>query len=498
MVKGKVSKRRIAAILTASMLMSASSVPTMAADVSFPESVPVVAAEADSAVESIGSAAESVSSVAEKSESLAESTDSAAESEAASVAEPAESVAESTQSLVESVSSKAEEAESVVTVEEEPTVSANNVEDEYHEVGSVTMYRLYNPNSGEHFYTADVNEVKQLRFVGWKYENVGWIAPEKSDQPVYRLYNPNAGDHHYTTSAGERDHLVSVGWKYEQIGWYSASPNKIKLLRQYNKNAKAGAHNFTTNPDENDMLVSVGWKAEGVAWYALKASQPKFSAEIQPVTTFRGIDYADIYDFKYFRAANPSLKFGEDDDAEAIEYFVTKGLLNNMQGKEGVTSGNETYQKLRQQFVVSISPEQKYASNTNYLITVDSKTHTVKVFQGKQYNWKEIFSTKCTLGAAATPTYKGVFMTRYGGYYFDSGSVRCFYYTPFNGSIYFHSVLYAQTSTPQVCVDPRLGVNISHGCVRLPLSSAKYIYDKFGNSSMAEAKQNHHTTVVVY
>ena len=84
------------------------------------------------------------------------------------------------------------------------------------------MYRLYNPNSGEHFYTASNYEARSLVSAGWRYEGVGWMAPARSSTPVYRLYNPNAGDHHYTTSAYERDHLKSVGWRDEGIGWYGS------------------------------------------------------------------------------------------------------------------------------------------------------------------------------------------------------------------------------------------------------------------------------------
>ena len=29
---------------------------------------------------------------------------------------------------------------------------------------------------------------------------------------MYRLYNPNSGEHHYTTSRSERDNLISIGW----------------------------------------------------------------------------------------------------------------------------------------------------------------------------------------------------------------------------------------------------------------------------------------------
>jgi uncharacterized protein YjdB len=83
---------------------------------------------------------------------------------------------------------------------------------------SISMYRLYNPNSGEHFYTSSASEKTTLVSAGWHYEGIGWTAPSVSSTPVYRLYNPNAGDHFYTSDASERDHLVSVGWNYEGIG----------------------------------------------------------------------------------------------------------------------------------------------------------------------------------------------------------------------------------------------------------------------------------------
>lgn len=82
------------------------------------------------------------------------------------------------------------------------------------------MQRLYNLKSGEHFYTANIQERDVLISKGWKYEGVGWKAPKKSNTPVYRLYNPNAGDHHYTPDQAERSSLIKAGWKDEGIGWY--------------------------------------------------------------------------------------------------------------------------------------------------------------------------------------------------------------------------------------------------------------------------------------
>ena len=131
------------------------------------------------------------------------------------------------------------------------------------------MYRLYNPNSGEHFYTANVAERDGLINEGWHFEGLGWTAPASSDAPVYRLYNPNAGDHHYTLDVVERDMLKNAGWNDEGVGWYSNDAHGKALLRQYNPNAAAGSHNFTTSQEENDSLVSSGWQPEGVGWYGM-------------------------------------------------------------------------------------------------------------------------------------------------------------------------------------------------------------------------------------
>ncbi len=130
------------------------------------------------------------------------------------------------------------------------------------------MYRLYNSNSGEHFYTANTNERDVLIKAGWKDEGIGWYAPIRQGIPVYRLYNPN-GEHHYTTSAAERDNLISVGWKDEGEGWKSLTNEDAfgqPLYRQYNPNQKLCNHNYTTSLAEHEALIGMGWKDEGIGW----------------------------------------------------------------------------------------------------------------------------------------------------------------------------------------------------------------------------------------
>lgn len=131
----------------------------------------------------------------------------------------------------------------------------------------VTMFRLYNPNSGEHFYTSSTVERDNCVSVGWNDEGVGWVAPAAGDA-VYRLYNQYGGEHHYTTSVVERDHLVSVGWTDEGIGWYSGG--SVRLDRQYNPNAYANNHNYTSSAEEKAHLLGLGWQDEGTAWYGVR------------------------------------------------------------------------------------------------------------------------------------------------------------------------------------------------------------------------------------
>ena len=139
------------------------------------------------------------------------------------------------------------------------------------EIKVIEMHRLYNPNSWEHFYTGNTAEKDALVKLGWKYEGVGWKAPETSSTPVYRLYNPNnGGDHHYTKNKKEYDALIKAGWTGEDIRWYSDDEETVPVYREYNPGAAIRNHNYTANKKEHDALVGWGWKDEGIGWYGVK------------------------------------------------------------------------------------------------------------------------------------------------------------------------------------------------------------------------------------
>lgn len=99
----------------------------------------------------------------------------------------------------------------------------------------------------------------------------------------------------------------------------------------------------------------------------------------------------------------------------------------------------------------------------------------------------------CSTGLNATPTPKGTFtnttpVVRWG--YFPKFDCWAQYLYRINGSILFHSVLYdsAEESTLRWGSVQKLGSKASHGCVRLSVEDAKWIY----NNCPAG------TTIVVY
>lgn len=140
------------------------------------------------------------------------------------------------------------------------------VEEVFASTQGLSVHSVYNPNSGEHFYTADQKEIASLVKAGWKDEGVRFLQPNTSSAPVYRLYNRNSGDHHYTISEAEADALVRTGWKKEGIAFYSAQMLSIPVYRLCNPNAKVGTHHYTQSRAERDALVELGWRDEGEGW----------------------------------------------------------------------------------------------------------------------------------------------------------------------------------------------------------------------------------------
>ncbi|MBP7319531.1 MAG: N-acetylmuramoyl-L-alanine amidase [Lachnospiraceae bacterium] len=126
------------------------------------------------------------------------------------------------------------------------------------------VYRLYNPNTGEHFFTADLTEANNCANAGWSYEGVAWHIG--GDVPVYRIYNPNDGTHMFTASEAEKNNLVSLGWTDEGIAFKVVESSNVAVYRCYNPNN--GSHMFTASYPEFQHIIDCGWVSEGIGFYA--------------------------------------------------------------------------------------------------------------------------------------------------------------------------------------------------------------------------------------
>lgn len=118
---------------------------------------------------------------------------------------------------------------------------------------------------------------------------------------------------------------------------------------------------------------------------------------------------------------------------------------------------------------------QGQSSATKWLILVDTHKNRVCVLKGKKGQWNVHKFFKCSCGAPSTPTVRGKFTIGDRGRSFgENKGYSCWYWTQFRGNYLFHSVLYNPGSQRSL-QDGRLGMNLSHGCVRLALGDAKWI-----------------------
>ena len=110
---------------------------------------------------------------------------------------------------------------------------------------------------------------------------------------------------------------------------------------------------------------------------------------------------------------------------------------------------------------------QSYSSSTSYMILVNRSTHKLGVFERKAGRWEMTAYWDCVTGKPSTPTITGSFKTTGGKRSSLSTDSRAKYCTQITGGYFFHTILSSNNE---------LGKSLSHGCIRLSYSSAKWIY----------------------
>ncbi|NMD38197.1 MAG: L,D-transpeptidase family protein, partial [Christensenellaceae bacterium] len=119
-----------------------------------------------------------------------------------------------------------------------------------------------------------------------------------------------------------------------------------------------------------------------------------------------------------------------------------------------------------------------------YAITIDVKNQAVLVYEKNENGeYKNLVRTMvCSTGLVSTPSEVGewVLTGRKANWcYFPAYGSHAKYWTMINKYIAFHSVIYNSVNNMALSVKSynKLGSRASHGCVRLLVSDAKWIYD---------------------
>ena len=140
----------------------------------------------------------------------------------------------------------------------------------------IPVYRMYNPNSGEHLYTTDAHEVGIIfREQGWGKEGIAWYTSE-TGTPVYRLYNPKLGNHLYTSDTYEISVITRTqGWVLDFDGApVMYTKGEIPVYRLFNPGLQ-GQHHLTTDLNEYRVIPKWGWQQEGIAMRVLSTGVPE-------------------------------------------------------------------------------------------------------------------------------------------------------------------------------------------------------------------------------
>ena len=168
--------------------------------------------------------------------------------------------------------------------------------------------------------------------------------------------------------------------------------------------------------------------------------------------------------------------------AEAVSAFqkrhkLTRSGIADLQTLAMLFSANA--QKALKPYLIKVSTDDQRV----YVYTLDDDNEYTVLY-------KEM---KCSTGRDATPTPKGTYTSTTGPgarwHYFTKFDCWAQYAYYIEGDIMFHSVLYAEKEgkVTQSSVN-NLGKKASHGCVRLSVEDAKWIYENCPSK----------TTVIVY
>lgn len=338
--------------------------------------------------------------------------------------------------------------------------------------GNVTGYKLYKYN----FTTKKWKRIATVKGASNTSYTVKYLIPGTGSKYKIRTYVTKNGETYY----GPWNKILPAATR----------PSKVTLT------------SFTSNIKLN---ATVKWKKRNATGYQIYLSrEPDFDTKrvykIESDDTLKKVMYDlkdnDTYYVKVraYKTYSGVTKYGEWSTKKKVEtdgtgwatfsgkkYYYKNG--NPLKGSYKINGNKYYFDKtngvLRGASSTMWSKIKSQTSGTKWLIAVSRELNRVCVYQRSNSEWVLKHYWKCSTGAPGTRTPAGYFKvpskkTKLNFFGIGTG-YTCWHATRITGSIYFHSVLYYENSTTNI-MDGRLGMNLSHGCIRMAKSDALWIF----------------------
>lgn len=335
---------------------------------------------------------------------------------------------------------------------------------EYFFDGNGTMRKGWISEKEGWYYTVNSG----AKVTGWAKVGTKWyyLDPDNAEHPGLMLSSTER------TIAGvdyifEADGSMRAGWYKAGVDWYYYGETSGQICSGWQK---VGGYWYYLDPINGNKAFLGGWKVVNGAWYYFNLGGAMATNWLYVGGNWYYLAGDGVMRTGWQWVDNNWYYFYYENDSHGGSYGAMARARSidgwQLQADGSMLSGKQAEM---------LAKAQVYTSNTNYLILVDRAACKVSIFAGSFGAWNNIKYWDCAPGKASTPTVSGTFTVQGKGYYFDSGSARCYWYTQFYGNYLFHSVLYSKYNGS--LMDGRVGIPLSHGCVRLQIDNAKWIYD---------------------
>ena len=335
---------------------------------------------------------------------------------------------------------------------------------EYFFDGNGTMRKGWISEKEGWYYTVNSG----AKVTGWAKVGTKWyyLDPDNTEHPGLMISSTERtiADIDYIFEA---DGSMRAGWYKAGVDWYYYGETSGQICSGWQK---VGGYWYYLDPINGNKAFLGGWKVVNGAWYYFNPGGAMATNWLYVGGNWYYLAGDGVMRTGWQWVDNNWYYFYYENDSHGGSYGAMARARSidgwQLQADGSMLSGKQAEM---------LAKAQVYTSNTNYLILVDRAACKVSIFAGSFGAWNNIKYWDCAPGKASTPTVSGTFTVQGKGYYFDSGSARCYWYTQFYGNYLFHSVLYSKYNGS--LMDGRVGIPLSHGCVRLQIDNAKWIYD---------------------